>query len=63
MFMELTELDTYHILQDLLINAIPQFEFPRVDLTQYELLTIEDESIYVETNGIKTVIREWINSK
>ena len=46
MFMELTELDTYHILQDLLINAIPQFEFPRVDLTQYELLTIEDESIY-----------------
>jgi hypothetical protein len=46
MFMELTELDTYHILQDLLINAIPQFEFPRVDLTQYELLTIEDEGIY-----------------
>ena len=46
MFMELTELDTYHILQDLLINAIPQFEFPRVDLTQYELFTIEDQSVY-----------------
>ena len=46
MFMELTELDTYHMLQDLLINAIPEFEFPRVDLTQYELLTIEDQSIY-----------------
>ena len=42
MFMELTELDTYRILQDLLVNAIPQFEFPRVDLTQYELFSIED---------------------
>ena len=29
----------------------------------YEEAHIEDESIYVETNGIKTVIREWINSK
>ena len=46
MFMELTELDTYRILQDLLINAIPQFEFPRVDLTQYELFSIEDQGIY-----------------
>ena len=46
MFMELTELDTYHILQDLLVNAIPQFEFPRVDLTQYTLAAVDDEGIY-----------------
>ena len=46
MFMELTELDTYRILQDLLINAIPQFEFPRVDLTQYTLQEVTSESIY-----------------
>ena len=35
--MELTELDTYRMLQELLISAIPKFEFPRVDITDYEL--------------------------
>ena len=29
MYMELTELDTFRILQELLISAIPKFEFPR----------------------------------
>lgn len=38
MYMELTELDTYRLLQELLISAIPKFEFPRVDITQYELI-------------------------
>ena len=37
LFMQLTEEDTYLMLQDLLINSIPRFEFPRFDLYDYEL--------------------------
>ena len=37
MYMELTELDTIQLLQDLLINAIPRFEFPRFNIFDYEL--------------------------
>lgn len=36
MYMELTELDTFEMLQELLINAIPRFEFPRFDIFDYE---------------------------
>ena len=36
MYMELTEQDTYSMLQDLLLNSIPRFEFPRFDLYDYE---------------------------
>ena len=36
MYMELTELDTFEMLQELLINAIPRFEFPKVDIFDYE---------------------------
>lgn len=46
MFIELTELDTYPLLQELLISAIQQFEFPRVDLTAYELESFVDEATY-----------------
>lgn len=46
MYMELTELDTYQLLEELLISAIQKFEFPRVDLTEYELVTITDEVKY-----------------
>ena len=37
MFMELELSDTYEMLQDLLINSLPRFEFPRVDIFDYEL--------------------------
>ena len=46
MYMELTELDTFSMLQELLLSAIPKFEFPRVNLNNYELLNIEDQIIY-----------------
>ena len=36
MYMELSELDTFEMLQELLINAIPRFEFPRFDIFDYE---------------------------
>lgn len=44
--MEMNEVDTYEILQSLLVNAIPYFEFPRVNLNDYELLEAEDEETY-----------------
>jgi hypothetical protein len=39
MYMELTPEDTIRDLQNLLVDAIPGFEFPRVDLTNYEIKT------------------------
>ena len=53
MFMELTELDTFRMLEELLMSAIHKFEFPRFDITNYEEDYIEDEGIYngVESNG------------
>lgn len=46
MFMELTELDTYRMLEELLMNAIQKFEFPRFDITNYEKDFIEEEGLY-----------------
>jgi len=37
MYMESTELDVLEMLQDLLVAAIPRFEFPRFDIFDYEL--------------------------
>lgn len=45
MYMELTELDTYRMLDELLISAIPWFEFPRVDLS-YEQEDYVDSGFY-----------------
>ena len=39
MYMELTPEDTIRDLQKLLINAIPNFEFPRKNLSAYEIKT------------------------
>ena len=46
MFMEFSELDTWRILQDLLVAAIPCFEFPRQDLSDYELFDTIDSDTY-----------------
>ena len=52
MYMELTELDTYRLLEELLQSAIQKFEFPRFDITNYEL-SEADETTYsgVESNN------------
>jgi hypothetical protein len=39
MYMELTPEDTIKDLQNLLVDAIPGFEFPRVNLLDYEIKT------------------------
>lgn len=51
MFLQLTELDTYRMLEQLLLSAIEKFEFPRVNLWNYEFLEITDETIY---NGVQS---------
>ena len=52
MYMEFTELDTFRLLEELLISAIHKFEFPRFDITDYEINCIKDIDTYegVESN-------------
>jgi hypothetical protein len=79
MYMELTKLDTYKLLQELLISAIMKFEFPRVNLMDYEINyneEITDEASvpqggcfnvslsYEEINILATyMIVEWIGQQ
>ena len=46
MYLELTELDTFQMLEELLLSAIQKFEFPRINLNNYEVFGIADERIY-----------------
>ena len=57
MYMELTEVETFELLQELLLSAIPHFEFPRVDLTTLETEYVEDETTYrgVESDNQEVV--------
>ena len=53
LYMELNEKDTESMLEELLISAIQKFEFPRVNLQNYELSYIESQETYqgVESNN------------
>lgn len=57
MYMELTELDTFRLLEELLKAAMHKFEFPRFDITNYEENYIEDVETYegVESNNEEVV--------
>ena len=46
MYMELNELDTYRLLEKLLMNAIHKFEFPHFDITDFEETEVEDVGTY-----------------
>lgn len=46
MYMELNELDTFRILEDLLMSAIQKFEFPRVNINDFETQGMIDEGEY-----------------
>lgn len=58
MYLELTELDTFKLLEDLLIAAIPWFEFPRVDLYDYESSGDVDVEMYcgIESDMMETEV-------
>ena len=62
MYMELSELDTIEMLQELLINAIPRFEFPRFDIFDYEEGLFISVGIYtgVESDNIKVPAAAWV---
>lgn len=63
MYMELEVYETYAMLQDLLINSIPRFEFPRFDLYDYELgcWTYIGEYCGVESNYKKVPVTGWVS--
>lgn len=46
MYLQLDQLDTFRLLQELLFSAIEKFEFPRVDLTDYDELKVLDVRKY-----------------
>jgi len=62
MFLELTELDTLEIIQDILLNALPRFEFPRFDIFDYELGTWQDLGTYKgkESNDKEVPVTGWV---
>ena len=53
MYLELNELDTFRMLEELLNAAMHKFEFPRFDITDFEETEIDDVDTYegVESNG------------
>ncbi len=50
MYMELTKEDTYKILQDLLLSAIPNFEFPRFNSADYNISSLNEITIENDNN-------------
>lgn len=46
MYLELTQLDTYQMLEELLLSAIEKFEFPRINLQDYDLLVADQQTTY-----------------
>ena len=62
MYLEFTEEDTLEMLQDILLNALPRFEFPRFDIFDYELGTWQGLGTYqgVESNNIEVPITGWV---
>ena len=51
MYLQLTEVDTFRMLEELLFSAIEKFEFPRINLWDYEFFEVQDETVY---NGIES---------
>ena len=46
MYMELDELQTHRMLEELLLSAIQKFEFPRFDITDYETSYLDEVGEY-----------------
>jgi len=62
MYLEMTEIDTLRCLQDILLNAIPRFEFPRFDIFDYEEGYWTDLGTYqgVESNNKEVPAAGWV---
>lgn len=62
MYMELTELETFRLLEDLLISSIHYFEFPRVNINDYEEDSIIDENTYSGVESDNKLVKAIIYS-
>lgn len=60
MYMELTEVETEELLEELLLSALPHFEFPRVDLNNFETTFVEDETSYCGVDSDNIEVRALI---
>ena len=62
MYMELSEIETIEMLQDLLVDGLWRFEFPRFDLTDFELGPWEDMGVYqgIESDNLEVPAIGWI---
>ena len=62
MYMELTELETIEMLQDLLLNGLQRFEFPKFDLNDYTIGHWEDLGNYrgIESDNIEVPATGWV---
>ena len=66
MYMELSKEETYALMKELLINAIPHFEFPRKNIFDYdeELECFEADLNMEEINIISTyMVVEWLGQQ
>ncbi len=62
MYLELNELDTYRMLESLLLAAIPKFEFPRVNIFDFALQTDTYETYCgVESNYCEVSAKIYTN--
>lgn len=66
MFMELFEEETYDMLEPLLMSAIPWFEFPKVDISDYNL-TLKEFNTELNSEEINILsiymVVEWIGQQ
>lgn len=61
MFMELTREDTEEMLQEILLAAIPHFEFPRIDLYDVDLTNKTfNNSLNLDE---KMILRQYMTSE
>lgn len=62
MYMELTEEDTYQMLQSILLTSLPRFEFPRFDIFDYEEGAWDylGEYVGVESDGKEVAAYGWV---
>ena len=62
MYLELTEIDTIEMLQDILINAIPRFEFPRIDIFDYNEGHWDSLGTYcgIESDDVEVPATGWV---
>ena len=63
MYLELTELDTIEMLQDILINSLSRFEFPRFDIFDYEYGTwqvLDEPYKGIESDNKEVPVTAWV---